>query len=45
MLACAWFLEIACLHVGMLVCVPLSVCLPPRALITSGVILYDMHSA
>ena len=44
--ACAWFLGIALVGVSVCqyacVCVSVSVCLPPRPLITSGVIWCDI---
>ena len=38
----AWFLEIVSVRKSVCVCVCLCVCLPPRLLITSGVMWRDM---
>ena len=38
----AWFLEIVFVRMSVCVCVFACVCLPPRLLITSGVMWHDM---
>ena len=40
----AWFLEIVSVQMSLCVCVCLCMCLPPRLLITSGVMWHDMDS-
>ena len=40
---CAWFLEVVPVRTSVCVCVCVCVCLPPRLLITSGVMWRDMN--